>query len=68
MWMALDRPEKALEVLDVFRESPPFSFSDVFYPGYDPLREDPRFQELLAIRGLAGRKPIRSTVPARGAP
>jgi tetratricopeptide (TPR) repeat protein len=68
MWMALDRPEKALEVLDVFRESPPFSFSDVFYPGYDPLREDPRFQELLAIRGLAGRKPIRSTVPTRGAP
>ncbi|MGD8496532.1 MAG: tetratricopeptide repeat protein [Gemmatimonadales bacterium] len=63
IWMAQGRPDRALDFLErMFGDLPPFSYSDIlFYPAYDVLRDDPRFQALLASRGLEGRRPVRST-------
>ena len=69
LWMALEKPERALTIIDSFREQPPFAFSTgLFNPAFDPLRDDPRFQELMKIRGLEGRRPIRSTPSAGETP
>jgi len=63
IWMAQGRPDRALTFLEqMFADLPPFSYSDIlFNPEYDALRDDPRFQALLASRGLAGRRPVRLT-------
>ncbi len=69
LWMALGKPERALNYIERFRDVPPFGFSNVLFNAtFDPLREDPRFLELLRIRGLEGRRPIRSTSTERAAP
>jgi len=70
LWMALGKPDRALANLEAsVRGRPPFSHAvELFFPQLDPLRDDPRFQELLRIRGLEGRRPIRSTTTAAGTP
>ena len=70
LWMAQGKPERALAFLEeVVRDAPPFGFSNVvFNPEYDSLRDDPRFQELLQMRGLEGRRPIRSAPADDDAP
>ncbi|HSM09353.1 MAG TPA: tetratricopeptide repeat protein [Gemmatimonadota bacterium] len=63
LWIAQGKPERALSfIVEYFRTAPPFGYSnELFDPVFDGLRDDPRFQELLASRGLAGRRPVRST-------
>lgn len=61
LWMALGRPERALERVEELCDGPPFGLTYwLFNPAYDPLRDDPRFLEILETRGLKGRRPIRS--------
>ena len=70
IWMALGKPERALTRLNRrVRSLPPFSHSiELFFAQYDPLRDDPRFQELLRIRGLEGRRPMRSAPSEASSP
>ncbi len=62
MWMALDEPERALEILQAGADDiPPYGYHGgwMFSPAFDPLRNDPRFQEILARFDLEGRRPQR---------
>lgn len=60
-WMRLGEHDKALDALDSrYRAWPPYgSSSELFEADFDPLRNHPRFQALLASRGLKDRYPVR---------
>jgi tetratricopeptide (TPR) repeat protein len=58
--------ERTLSVLEEMTERrPPFGpQSFLWYPVFDPLRDDPRFQALADVSGVAGRVPIRTPAEA----
>ena len=68
--MAIGKPERAIDSLErLFLDAHPFGYSNLlFNPEYDPLRDDPRFQELMKIRGLEGRRPVRSSADGSDTP
>jgi TolB-like protein len=70
LWMAIGKPERAIDSLErLFLDAHPFGYSNLlFNPEYDPLRDDPRFQELMKIRGLEGRRPVRSSADGSDTP
>lgn len=59
--MMMGRPDLALEELDGDVLDPPFmGKADLFAPVFDPIRDDPRVQALLAQMGLEGVEPVRA--------
>ncbi|MGW8283078.1 MAG: tetratricopeptide repeat protein, partial [Gemmatimonadota bacterium] len=59
--MRLGQSEMALIALDGYRIDPPFNGrADLFFQEFDPVREDPRFQAVLAQMGLEGVEPVRA--------
>ena len=68
--MAIGQPERAIDYLERhYLDTPRFAHSSLlFSPEYDPLRDDPRFLELMKIRGLEGRRPVRSTADGSDTP
>jgi TolB-like protein/tetratricopeptide (TPR) repeat protein len=64
--MMMGRPDLALEELDGDVLDPPFmGKADLFAPVFDPIRDDPRVQALLAQMGLEGVQPVRAPPLAR---
>jgi tetratricopeptide (TPR) repeat protein len=64
--MMMGRPDLALEELDGDVLDPPFmGKADLFAPVFDPIRDDPRVQALLAEMGLEGVEPVRAPPLAR---
>lgn len=64
--MMMGRPDLALEELDGDVLDPPFmGKADLFAPVFDPIRDDPRVQALLAQMGLEGVEPVRAPPLAR---
>lgn len=61
VYMALDDHERALEALRLHVDSFDYGFGTggLFAPTFDPLRDDPRFQAVLASVNLEGRRPRR---------
>ena len=67
MFLALGERDRALEALEFAYDSPGHSFGSraaLLGPEYDELRDDPRFQALLAANGLEGRRPRRLAADA----
>lgn len=61
-WMLADEPERALDVLELADQQPPFGqITDLWHPSFDPLRGEPRFEALLRRRGLSGQRPVRAS-------
>jgi len=62
MWQVVGESEKALTALErVFELRPPFGSGTILWFGvFDPLRDDPRFQNLLDQASLPGVRPIRA--------
>lgn len=60
MWMALEEPGRAMDVLDGFARRMAGSRVLFWAPFFDPLQDDPRFQELLRAGNLGGRRPVRA--------
>jgi tetratricopeptide (TPR) repeat protein len=59
--MMMGRPDLALEELDGDVLDPPFmGKADLFAPVFDPIRDDPRVQAILAQMGLKGVQPVRA--------
>lgn len=59
--MLMGRPDLALEALDEDVLEPPFmGKAELFAPLFDPIRDDPRFQAILAEMGLEGVQPVRA--------
>ena len=56
--MRQGREDLALHALDGYRIDPPFrGRAWLFQPEFDPIRDDPRFQAILAQMGLEGVEP-----------
>ena len=54
-------PDRALDEFEGYVLDPPFrGRSELLAPWADPIRDDPRFQAVLAQLGLAGVEPVRS--------
>lgn len=71
MFLALGERDRALEALEFFIDYPGHSFGArqiLFRPEYDGLRDDPRFEAILAANGLEGRRPPRIAADAAPAP
>jgi TolB-like protein len=67
MFLALGERERALEALEFYLDYPGHSFGTraiLLGPEYDELRDDPRFQAILAANGLEGRRPRRLAADA----
>ena len=59
-WLATGRRDRALETLEQYAEPEGLPlFGNLFLSGFDSIRDDPRFQVILASRGLEGRVPQR---------
>ncbi len=59
--MRLGQSEMALNALDGYRIDPPFNGrADLFFQEFDPVREDPRLQAVLAQMRLEGVEPVRA--------
>ena len=67
LWQLAGNSEKAISTLEHYLEiRPPFgSFELLWLEIFDPIRDDPRFLELLDQAGLAGRRPIRAAEAAQ---
>ncbi len=60
-WLLMELPHRALDALDGYILDPPFQGkSQLFAPWADSIRDDPRFQAVLAQMGLAGVEPVRA--------
>ena len=65
--LLMDLPDRALEALDGWVIDPPFmGKAELFAPWFDPIRDDPRVQAILAQMGLEGVEPVRAPMPVRG--
>jgi hypothetical protein len=61
VWLLMELPDRALDALDGYVLDPPFQGkTTLFAPWADPIRDDPRFQAVLAQMGLEGVEPVRA--------
>ena len=59
--LRLGQVEMAMNALDGYRIDPRFNGrAELFFPQFDPVRGDPRFQAVLAQMGLEGVVPVRA--------
>ncbi len=62
--LLMDMPDRALDALDGWVIDPPFmGKAELFGPWFDPIRDDPRVQAILAQMGLEGVEPVRAPLP-----
>ena len=62
--LLMEMPDRALDVLDGWVIDPPFmGKAELFAPEFDPIRDDPRVQAILAQMGLEGVEPVRAPLP-----